>query len=152
MSIRFSIVATSSESADEDVVIDAHHIDTTGSWFEHPIRSHKLRLAYTLNLLAHVALGFVLHRGHREELCLHVTHDDPAMAHSLELVMEQPLETHPDVLPGAITLDQAAQGIEMVECERLVIPPGGNASITLYRASHVRIREVLIAEGGGCVS
>ncbi len=90
MSIRFSVAVTSAEARDEDVLIDAHHISTDREWFEHPIRSHRLRIGHSLHLLAHVALGFKLHRGARDELCVNVSHHDPGASHALELVSVTP--------------------------------------------------------------
>lgn len=146
MSIRFSISATSLEATDQDVVIDAHHIDTAGGWFEHPIRSHKLGIGHTLNLLAHVALGFVVHKGKRDELTLCFTHEDPGAAHGLELVEIKPPEAHPDVLPSVVTLDQVAADIDAVVVLRVVIPPGGNGSLSFTRGTELQIREVPMAE------
>ncbi len=137
MSIRFSISATSAEAIDQDVRIDAHHISTDGEWFEHPIRSHTLRIGHTLSLLAHVALGFVLHKGDREELRLVFTHDDPTMRHGLEVVVLAAPAPH----PGAIT-EQAGDGIEAVECARLVVPPGESRGVMVYRGTQVQFHEV----------
>jgi hypothetical protein len=138
MSIRFSISAASDSATDAPVVIDAFHIPTDGSWFEHPIRSHNLRLGFRLDLLAHVALGFVVHKGDREELTLGLTHDDPKAQHGLELVvMDVP------TLPGA---DGYREGDDACELSWNVIAPGGALSITLSRGTSVRIREVLMSE------
>ena len=137
MSIRFSISATSAEAIDQDVLIDAHHISTDGEWFEHPIRSHKLRIGHSLSLLAHVALGFVLHKGDRGELRLVFTHDDPTMRHGLEVVVLEAPAPH----PGAIT-EQAGDGIEAVECARLVVPPGESRGVMVYRGTRVQFHEV----------
>ena len=142
MSIRFSISATSAEAIDQDVLIDAHHISTDGEWFEHPIRSHTLRIGHTLSLLAHVALGFVLHKGDREELMLAFTHDDAAMRHGLEVVVMAAPEQHPDMLPTAVTLGWVEGDIEAVECTRLVVPPGESRSVTVYRGTRVQFHEV----------
>lgn len=139
MSIRFSISATSTEGT-EPVRIDAHHIASDGTWFEHPIRSHALPIGANLHLLAHVALGFVLHKGKRDELCLCFTHDDPGASHWLQIVVVKALEAGPDSLPSAISLDA---GNEAIEVERVIVPPGGSASITLYLGTHLQIREVL---------
>lgn len=146
MSIRFTIAATSTEATEDDVHIDAHHIDTTGTWFDHPIRSHKCRIGGKVQLLAYVALGFILHKGEREELLLNISHDDPMAAHGLEVVVMLPTEANPDLLPGALTLDQAGGGIEAVECERLVIAPGESAPLSLYLGNKVQIREVHMSE------
>ncbi len=139
MSIRFSVAATSAEARDEDVLIDAHHISTDREWFEHPIRSHRLRIGHSLHLLAHVALGFKLHRGARDELCVNVSHDDPGACHALELVSVITTAPAGDELPGAITLDEAG---DAVECDVVRIRPGESAPITLLRADVLVIREV----------
>lgn len=147
MSIRFSIHATCDEQPDDPVVIDAHHIASDGSWFDHPIRSHALRPASSLSLLAHVALGFVLHKGKREALRLVVTHDDPHAQHGLELMLSAEPDDCPDVPPAVTSLAEAATDIEAVEVERLVILPGdGEAAVTLRHATHLRIREVSMSE------
>lgn len=129
MSIRFSIAAQFSESTTEEVLIDAHHIASDGDWFGHPIRTHKLRVPGTEQLLAHVALGFVLHKGKREELLLCVTHLELAAQHGLELVVSQ---------AGADT--------EALELSRQVLAPGDSMPLSLYAGTHVRIREVLMSE------
>lgn len=139
MSIRFSVAVTSDEAQDEDVLIDAHHISTDREWFEHPIRSHHLRIGQSLHLLAHVALGFKLHRGPREMLCVNVSHDDPGASHALELVSVITVAPAGDELPGAITLDEAG---DAVECDAVRIRPGCSAPITLLRANVLVIREV----------
>lgn len=141
MSIRFSVSAAASESTDQGVVIDAHHIASDETWFEHPIRSHVLAIGASLHLLAHVALGFVLHRGEREELCLCFTHDDPGASHWLEIVVVKAPGAGSEALPGAILL--ADHGEEAIEVERVIVPPGGSASVTLYLGTHLQIREVL---------
>lgn len=139
MSIRFSVVASSAEAWDEDVLIDAHHISTDREWFEHPIRTHRLRIDGKVELLAHVALGFMLYRGARDELYVNVSHDDPGASHALEL--ESVITSAPadDELPGAITLDAIG---DAVECSTLLVPPGGNVLVTLLRANVLVIREV----------
>ena len=139
MSIRFSISATSTEGTDP-VRIDAHHIASDDTWFEHPIRSHALPIGGSLHLLAHVALGFVLHKGEREELCLCFTHDDPGASHWLQIVVVKALEAGSNSLPSAISLDA---GEDAIEVERVIVPPGGSGSIALYRGTHLLIREVL---------
>ncbi|WP_300435577.1 hypothetical protein [Zoogloea sp.] len=139
MSIRFSVVASSAEAQDEDVLIDAHHISTDREWFEHPIRTHRLRIGHSLHLLAHVALGFKLHRGARDELCINVSHDDPGASHALQLVSVITAAPAGDELPGAITLDEAG---DAVECDAVTVRPGGSAPITLLRANVLVIREV----------
>ena len=149
MSIRFSIQTAGDETPGDDICIDAHHIASDGTWFEHPIRTHKLRPGHTLCVLAHVALGFVLHKGDREELALVIAHDEPGATHGLELIESAAPDEHPDVLPGAVTLEEAAGGLEAVEMERLVVPPGRAASVTLLRATHLRIREVSMREAAG---
>lgn len=146
MSIRFAIHATCDEQPDDPIRIDAHHIASDQSWFEHPIRSYALRDGHQINLLAHVALGFVLHKGNRERLLLCIEHEDPIATMGLELIESAEPDEHPDVLPGAVPLDEAGAGIEAVEMERLVIPPGGNATVTLTRATHLRIREIPMGE------
>jgi len=146
MSIRFSVFVTPTEGT-EPVRIDAHHIASDETWFEHPIRSHALKLGGGLHLLAHVALGFVLHRGEREELCLFFTHDDPGASHWLEIVVVKAPGADSGALPGAILL--ADHGEEVIEVERVNVPPGGSASITLDRGTHLQIREVLHIQGAG---
>lgn len=139
MSIRFSISAASDNSVnDAPVVIDAFHIPTDGSWFEHPIRSHALRVGFRLDLLAHVALGFVVHKGDRAALTLALTHDDPKAQHGLELVV-----MNVPTLPGA---SGYREGDDACELSRNVIAPGCALSITLSRGTSVRIREVLMSE------
>lgn len=149
MSIRFSIQTAPDAAPGDEISIDAHHIASDGTWFDHPIRTHKLRAGHTLSLLAHVALGFVLHKGGREELALCITHDEPNATHGLELIESAAPDEHPDVLPGALTLEEVAGDFEAVEMERLVVPPGGDASVTLLRATHLRIREVSMREAAG---
>ena len=139
MSIRFSVVAASAAAPDEDVLIDAHHISTDREWFEHPIRTHRLRIGGKVELLAHVALGFMLHRGARDELCVNVSHDDPGASHALELVSVITAAPAATELPGAITLDEAG---DAVECDVVTVPPGGSAPVTLLRANVLVIREV----------
>lgn len=139
MSIRFTVAASSNEAPDEDVLIDAHHISTDREWFQHPIRSHRLSVGGTLSLLAHVALGFKLHRGKREMLCVNVTHEEPNATFALELVAVRTSAPAGDETPGAITLD--AQG-DAVECETRLVPPGGSVPITLLQADVLVIREI----------
>lgn len=140
MSIRFSVRATSPLT--EDVRIDAHHIASDGSWFEHPIRSHMLRPGHDLCLMAHVALGFVLHKGAHEQLMVEIEHDEPNAPHGLELIESAEPSDYPDVPPGSVSLAEAAADIEPCEVERLVIPPGRTARVHLNYATHVRLREV----------
>ena len=64
----------------------------------------------------------------------------------IELIESAEPDEHPDVLPGAVPLDEAGAGIEAVEMEHLVVPPGGNATVTLTRATHLRIREIPMSE------
>lgn len=139
MSIRFSVVAVAAEAPDEDVLIDAHHISTDREWFEHPIRSHRLRIGGKVELLAHVALGFMLHRGARDLLALDVSHDDPGASHALELVSVITAAPASDEVPGAITWDEAGDPVEFAA---VTVPPGGAASVTLLRANVLVIREV----------
>ena len=137
MSIRFSLLSIDTEAPEDDVIVGAHHVDTTGGWFEHPIRDHALRSGYPANLLAHVALGFLLHRGPRRMLTVAITHEDPAMAYGLEVVSLSPAPGE-SVFPGA---DAPAAAV----ADRFVIPPGGSATFPVLH-SHVRIREVLMSE------
>lgn len=139
MSIRFTVAATSDEAQDEDVLINAHHISTDREWFEHPIRTHRLRIGGKVELLAHVALGFKLHRGPREMLCVNVTHDEPQAIHALELVAVRTSAPAGDEMPGAITLDAIG---DAVECSTLLVPPGGSVPVTLLRADVLVIREI----------
>lgn len=132
MSIRFSILSIDTEAPEDDVIVGAYHVDTTGGWFEHPIRDHALRSGYKASLLAHVALGFLLHRGPRRMLTVSITHDDPSMDHGLEVVSLSPVLGE-SVFPGA---DAPAAAV----AERFVIPPGGSATFQVLH-SHVRIRE-----------
>lgn len=146
MSIRFAIHATCDEQPDEPIRIDAHHIASDHTWFEHPIRSYALRPGFQINLLAHVALGFVLHKGDRDALLLCIEHEDPNATMGIELIESAEPDEHPDVLPGAVPLDEAGAGIEAVEMERLVVLPGSVATVTLTRATHLRIREIPMSE------
>lgn len=129
MSIRFSISATSTEGT-EPVRIDAHHIASDGTWFEHPIRSHALPIGANLHLLAHVALGFVLHKGKRDELCLCFTHDDPGASHWLQIVVVKALDSNSISLPADWD-------------ESVMVSPGDTASVALTHGTHLQIREVL---------
>ena len=145
MSIRFSLRAASDIT--DDVRIDAHHIASDGSWFEHPIRSHLLRPGHDLCLLAHVALGFVLHKGsHPDGLTIEIEHDEANAAHGLELIESAAPCDYPDVPPGSVTLAEAGADIEPVEVERLVVPPGGVARVQMRHATHLRLREVSMHE------
>jgi len=138
MSIRFSLSFLSAD-IDTPLRIDAHHIASDGSWFEHPIRSHDLRAGHTLRLLAHVALGFVLQRCKLADVCLAVSHDDAQAAHGLELVVMR---------PGAeVGAELGADG-EAVECERLVFAPGASGQIALPLGTQLQLREVRMPEGG----
>lgn len=140
MSIRFSVRAASPLT--DDVRIDAHHIASDGSWFEHPIRSHVLRPGHDLCLLAHVALGFVLHKGAHDDLVVEVEHDEPNAPHGLELIESAEPTEYPDLPPGTVSLVEAAADIEPYEVERLVVPPGRTARVRLKDATHLRLREV----------
>ena len=145
MSIRFSLRAASDIT--DDVRIDAHHIASDGSWFEHPIRSHLLRPGHDLCLLAHVALGFVLHKGsHPDGLTIEIEHDEANAAHGLELIESAAPCDYPDVPPGSVTLAEAGADIEPVEVERLVVPPGDVARVQMRHATHLRLREVSMHE------
>ena len=144
MSIRFSLRAASDIA--DDVRIDAHHIASDGSWFEHPIRSHYLRPGHDLCLLAHVALGFVLHKGSRDDLVVDIEHDEAGASHGLELIESAAPTDYPDVPPGTLTLDEASADIEPLEVERLVIPPGGTARVQMRHATHLCLREVSMRE------
>ncbi|WP_374495366.1 hypothetical protein [Zoogloea sp.] len=137
MSIRFTLKFTDAGPCEDDLIVSAHHVDTTGGWFEHPIRDHKLRVDHPEHLLAHVALGFVVHRGNRNMLTLSITHDDPGMAHGLEVVCISP-EPGESLLPGAEVPAPAF-------VDRFVIKPGGREVFPVF-CSHVRIREVLMSE------
>lgn len=137
MSIRFTLTFTDAGPCDDDLIVSAHHVDTTGGWFEHPIRDHKLRVDHPEHLLAHVALGFVVHRGNRNMLTLSISHDDPGMAHGLEVVCISP-EPGEALLPGA---DAPAPAV----VDRFVIKPGRRDVLPVF-CSHVRIREVLMSE------
>lgn len=148
MSIRFVIAANFSEAADEDVLIDAHHISSDGEWFQHPIRAHQLRVGGSIPLLAHIALGFVLHKGTRQELLLCFTHAEPTAHHGLELVVTQ-VPPHPAAQPGAQGIDQGGASIEPVELSRQVLAPGASMPLSLYVGTHVRIREVLLEADRG---
>lgn len=139
MSIRFTVAATSDEAPDEDVLIDAHHISTGREWFQHPVRSHRLRIGGKVALLAHVALGFKLHRGEREMLCINVSHDEPQAIHALELVAVRTSAPVGDEIPSAITLDALG---DAVECDTRLVPPGGSVPMTLLRADVLVIREI----------
>lgn len=136
MSIRFSLRAASDIT--DDVRIDAHHIARDGSWFEHPIRSRALRPGHDLCLLAHVALGFVLHKGAHDDLVVEIEHDEPNAPHGLELIESADPSDDPGVPPDSVSLAD----IEPCELERLVIPPGGVARVQLRHATHLRLREV----------
>lgn len=144
MSIRFSLRAASDIT--DDVRIDAHHIASDSTWFEHPIRSHLLRPGHDLCLLAHVALGFVLHKGGHADLVVEIEHDEPNAPHGLELIESAAPTEYPDVPPGAVTLDEAGADIEPLEVERLVVPPGGVARVQMRHATHLRLREVSMHE------
>lgn len=137
MSIRFTLKFTDAGPCEDDLIVSAHHVDTTGGWFAHPIRDHKLRVDHPEHLLAHVALGFVVHRGNRNMLTLSITHDDPGMAHGLEVVCISP-EPGEALLPGAEVPAPAF-------VDRFVITPGGREVFPVF-CSHVRIREVLMSE------
>lgn len=138
MSIRFTIAANFSNS-DEDVLIDAHHISSDGAWFEHPIRTHKLRVGSTTQLLAHIAQGFVLHKGAEcHELLLCFSHIEPAAHHGLELVVT----ASPEVRPGV----QSGADIEAAVLSRQVLAPGDSMPLSLFVGTHVRIREVPMNE------
>jgi len=137
MSIRFSVFATPTEGT-EPVRIDAHHIASDETWFEHPIRSHSLKLGGGLHLLAHVALGFVVHKGPREVLTASFTHDDAGATHWLEVVAVK-----------ATTSGSLNEVLEAVELERVRVKPGGTEHVTLDRATHLQIREVLHIQGAG---
>ncbi len=137
MSIRFTLKFTDAGPCEDDLIVSAHHVDTTGGWFAHPIRDHKLRVDHPEHLLAYVALGFVVHRGNRNMLTLSITHDDPGMAHGLEVVCISP-EPGEALLPGA---DAPAPEF----ADRFVIKPGGREVFPVF-CSHVRIREVLMSE------
>lgn len=144
MSIRFSLRAASALT--DDVRIDAHHIASDATWFEHPIRSHYLRPGHDLHLLAHVALGFVLHKGAHDDLVIEIEHDETGASHGLELIESAAPTDYPDVPPGTLTLDEASADIEPLEVERLVIPPGGRARVQMRHATHLRLREVSMHE------
>ena len=137
MSILFSLLSIDTQAPEDDVIVGAHHVDTTGGWFEHPIRDHALRSGYPANLLAHVALGFLLHRGPHSMLTLTITHNDPAMAYGLEVVSLSPAPGE-SVFPGA---DAPAAAV----ADSFVIPPGGRETFPVLH-SHVRIRQVLMSE------
>lgn len=147
MSIRFSLRAASDIA--DDVRIDAHHIASDGSWFEHPIRSHYLRPGHDLCLLAHVALGFVLHKGSRDDLVVDIEHDEAGASHGLELIEIAAPSNAPDVLPGSVTLAEAGADIEPLEVARMVVPPGGLFRVHLREATHLRLHEVSMHEVPG---
>ena len=145
MSIRFSLRAASGIA--DDVRINAHHIASDGSWFEHPIRSHLLRPGHDLCLLAHVALGFVIHRGCHEELAIQIEHDEPTAPHGLQIVEGAAPAEHPDVAPGVVAADEARRDIEPAEQVAAVLAPGASLLIRMARGvTYLRLREVSMHE------
>ena len=148
MSIRFSLRAASDLT--EDVRIDAHHIPSDGTWFEHPIRSHNLRPGHDLCLLAHVALGFVIRKGGHEELAIQIEHDEPTSTHGLEIVEGVAPAEHPDVAPSVVAPHEARRDIEPAEQVVAVVAPGCALLIRLgRRVNYLRIREVSMREAAG---
>ena len=138
MSIRFSVFATPTEGTGIPPAVAPEWVASDETWFEHPIRSHSLKLGGGLHLLAHVALGFVVHKGPREVLTASFTHDDAGATHWLEVVAVK-----------ATTSGSLNEVLEAVELERVRVKPGGTAHITLNRATHLQIREVLHIQGAG---